>query len=205
MKSRTLTCITAMTLFATLAMALRLAAQEKENGHARYKLIDLGTFGGQASYLSNVFDGIQNHRGAIVGWADVAKADPDPTFCFNFDCFVSHAFQWQDGNLTDLGALVRGWSSAALWTNEAGQVVGIAENGMIDPLIGFPEFRAALWQNGGITDLGTLEGDMRASPTLSTTADRSRDSRRTQCLIPTLSFRFPGLRSRTHFCGRTAR
>jgi len=151
MKTKSL--LSAAALFASLVITVPLAAQ-----HTRYKLIDLGTFGGQASYLANGFDGIQNHRGAVVGWADIAAADLDSTFCFNFDCFVSHAFQWEDGKLTDLGTLVTGWSSAALWTNESGQVVGISENGMIDPLIGFPEFRAALWQNGGITDLGTLAG-----------------------------------------------
>jgi hypothetical protein len=47
MKSRTLTCITTMTLFAALAVPVQLAAQQ----HTRYKLVDLGTFGGPSSYL----------------------------------------------------------------------------------------------------------------------------------------------------------
>src|SRR5437870_13697417 len=54
MKSRTMTCITAMTLFAALAIAVRLrlaaqeapAAQGQATAHTRYKLIDIGTFGG---------------------------------------------------------------------------------------------------------------------------------------------------------------
>src|SRR5215468_4627913 len=117
-KDRAFTVLVATGLV-LLAVPVGLAAQ-----HTRYKLIDLGTFGGRASYLQNGFDWIQNHRGAVVGWADVAEPDPDPTFCFDIDCFVAHAFQWQDGNLADLGALVPGWSSAALWTNESGQVVG---------------------------------------------------------------------------------
>lgn len=154
MKSRYLMLLTAITLFAAVAIPVRLTAQD----HSRYKLIDLGTFGGPASYFSNGFDGILNHHGMAAGWADTSTPDPDPTFCFDFDCFVSHAFQWQNGTLTDLGTLAPGWSSAATWINDTGQIVGLSENGLIDPLIGFPEFRAVLWRNGGITDLGTLEG-----------------------------------------------
>jgi probable HAF family extracellular repeat protein len=154
MKSRLLMSLAAVTLFAAVAIPARLSAQD----HSRYTLIDLGTFGGPASYFSNGADGILNNRGTAVGWADTSTPDPDPTFCFNFDCFVSHAFQWQNGDLTDLGTLAPGWSSAATWINDTGQIGGLSENGMIDPLIGFPEFRAVLWQNGGITDLGTLKG-----------------------------------------------
>jgi probable HAF family extracellular repeat protein len=133
-------------------------AESSHVQHTRYKLIDLGTFGGPASYFSNGFDGILNRQGTAAGWADTSTPDPEPTFCFNFDCFVSHAFRWQNGDLTDLESLATGWSSAATWVNDSGQVVGISENGVIDPLIGFPEFRAVLWKNGGITDLGTLGG-----------------------------------------------
>jgi len=61
-------------------------------------------------------------------------------FCFNEDCYVSHAFKWNDGVLTDLGAILDGISSQANW---------ISPNG-------FPEFRAVLWRNRSITDLGTL-------------------------------------------------
>ncbi|PYV69229.1 MAG: pyrrolo-quinoline quinone [Acidobacteria bacterium] len=47
MKSRTLTLISAITLFAALALPVRLAAQ-----HTRYKLVDIGTFGGSESYIN---------------------------------------------------------------------------------------------------------------------------------------------------------
>jgi probable HAF family extracellular repeat protein len=154
MKSNAYTLVTALILLGALTTPARLTAQD----HDRYKLIDLGTFGGPTSYFSNGFDGILNRRGTAAGWADTSTPDPDPTFCFNFDCFVSHAFQWRDGALTDLGSLAPGWSSAAVWISENGQMVGLSENGMIDPLIGFPEFRAVLWKNGRIVDLGTLEG-----------------------------------------------
>jgi probable HAF family extracellular repeat protein len=140
------------------ATASAVAAPSSQELHAHYKLVDLGTFGGPASYFSNGFDGILNHHGTAGGWADTSTPDPVPTFCFNFDCFVSHAFRWQNGDLTDLESLATGWSSAATWIDDSGQIVGISENGVIDPLIGFPELRAVLWKNEGITDLGTLGG-----------------------------------------------
>jgi probable HAF family extracellular repeat protein len=83
--------------------------------------------------------------------------DPFPDFCFDEDCFVGHAFQWQNGVITDLGVLAAGTSSQSNWISANGLMAGVAENGEIDPLIpGFPELRAVLWQNGGIIDLGTL-------------------------------------------------
>lgn len=154
MKPTKLTFTIALVLLALLAIPLQLTAQD----HSRYKLIDLGTFGGPASYLTNGFDGILNHHGTVAGWADTSTPDPDPTFCFNFDCFVSHSFRWKNGRLTDLGSLATGWSSAAIWMNDNGQIVGFSENGMIDPLIGFPEFRAVIWKNDKIMDLGTMAG-----------------------------------------------
>ena len=80
-----------------------------------------------------------------------------PDFCFNEDCFVSHAFQWQNGLLIDLGALTPGVSSNSAWIATSGLVAGTSENGEIDPLIsGFPELRAVLWKSSKIIDLGTL-------------------------------------------------
>jgi probable HAF family extracellular repeat protein len=152
MKSRTLRWITAITLFAALAMPVQLAAQ-----HTRYKLVDVGTFGGPASYFSNGFDGILNHHGTAAGWADTSTPDPYAPFCFNGDCFVSHAFQSQNGVLTDLGVLPGGASSNAVWITANGLIVGTSQNGQLDPLFsGFPENHAVIWQNGAITDLGTL-------------------------------------------------
>jgi len=64
---------------------------------------------------------------------------------------VSHAFEWGKGVKTDLGSLAAGWSNAA---------TGI--NGVIDPLIGFPEVRDVHWRSGQIFDLGT-EGNQSAA------------------------------------------
>jgi probable HAF family extracellular repeat protein len=153
MKSKTLMLITAMTLFATLAFPAWLTAQD----HSRYRLIDLGTLGGPTSYFSNGNDGILNNKGTAAGWADTSTPDPYTPFCFNPDCFVSHAFQSRNGALTDLGALPGGGSGNAAWITANGLIVGTSENGQLDPLFpGFPENRAVTWQNGAIMDLGTL-------------------------------------------------
>jgi probable HAF family extracellular repeat protein len=151
------TSVAAIALFTVLALPLDLAAQGHHAKHHHYNLIDLGTFGGPASYFSNGADSILNNQGTAAGWADTSTPDPDPTFCFTFDCFVTHAFQWRNGTLTDLGSLAAGWSSAAFWITANGLIVGVAQNGQIDPLFpGFPENRGVIWQNGVITDLGTL-------------------------------------------------
>lgn len=159
MKSTIFRWMIALSLLAALAIPVQLTAQEHNEKHVHYKLIDLGTFGGPASYISNGFDGILNNRGTAVGWANTPTPDPYPAFCVAPNCFVVHSFQSQNGVVTDLGALPGGASSQAVWISANGLVAGTSQNGQIDPLFsGFPEARAVLWQKGGITDLGTLEG-----------------------------------------------
>src|SRR5712692_8075844 len=150
-KSRTLTRITAITLFAALALPLQLAAQ-----HTRYKLIDIGTFGGPASYFSagDVGELVLNDRGMLAGAADTATPDPD---CLNGgDCFVTHAFRWQDGDLTDLGTLPGGNFSLASAINARGWISGTSTNGDFDPFAGGFVNRAVLWKSNHTIDLGTL-------------------------------------------------
>jgi hypothetical protein len=86
MESRTLTFIAAMTLFAALALPVPLAAQEQKEAkkHHRYRFVDVGTFGGPASYLENDFtggagriSGILNNRGTVAGAADTSTPDPN--------------------------------------------------------------------------------------------------------------------------------
>jgi probable HAF family extracellular repeat protein len=155
MKSTILICITATTLFAALAIPVRHAAQEQ----ARYKLIDLGTLGGPTSYGSVNGPGSQilNDAGTVSASADTSIPDPNaPNLCFNPDCFLTHAFRWQNGVLTDLGALPGVNSSAAGAINARGWSTGQSQNGLIDPLTGFPVIRAVLWKDDQIVDLGTL-------------------------------------------------
>src|SRR5438034_2662102 len=162
MKSRTLILTIAMTLFAALALPVPLAAQ-----HTKYKLIDLGTFGGPASLIAQAA-GPQNparaltSRGVVVGQAETATPDPFSPDCFNPYCLAGHAFRWQDGVLTDLGTLEgvnSNLSSVANWINDRGWIAGASYSGGIDPVTGFPARHAVLWKNGEIIDLGTLGED----------------------------------------------
>jgi probable HAF family extracellular repeat protein len=155
----------AMALLVALVVPVRLAAQdsaaqEHSVKHAHYKFIEVGTFGGP-NFFAN-FTGypnrLLNNRGTFVGGADTSETDP---FCFNSsvsDCFVEHAFKFQDGVLTDLGALPGGANSQAFWVNERGLIAGMSQNGVVDPLLGIQALKAVVWEDGNIIDLGTLEG-----------------------------------------------
>jgi len=163
MRSGNLMCSTLAALLA-VAIVTPLAAQQQADKHHKYKykVIDLGTFGGPQSYVNIPDDSyarVLNNHGRVTGWADTSTPDPYPGFCFDEDCFVAHAFQWRNGVRTDLGTLPGGASSQSNWISESGLIAGLSENGAIDPLIpGFPELRAVLWEHGKITDLGTLDG-----------------------------------------------
>ena len=145
-----------------VAMVVIHGSEAQETGkaqHHHYRLVDLGTFGGPASYFPNGLDGFLNNHGTAAGWADTAAADPYPGFCIDPNCHVAHAFAWRNGTLTDLGTLPGGASSQAFWISGNGLIAGNSQNGEIDPLIpGLPEIRAVVWKHGHIVDLGTLEG-----------------------------------------------
>jgi hypothetical protein len=89
---------------------LSSVAQGRDHGgrHRGYRLVDLGTLGGPASYFSsNYIGGVSlNKAGAATGSADTAERDPNTPNCDRPDCFIDHAFRWEDGKMTDLGALV---------------------------------------------------------------------------------------------------
>jgi len=161
MNSKTWTRIIALALFAALAIPTQLAAQK----HIRYTVTDLGTLGGPIGYGSIGGDGAQllNNAGAVVSFADTPLPDPNSQyFCYDPDCYQAHAFLWQDGVMTDLGALPGNNNSAAGSINSHGWVTGQSQSSTIDPNLGFPEFRAVLWRENQISDLGTLPGGTEA-------------------------------------------
>jgi uncharacterized membrane protein len=170
----------------TITIAAAAAAADKageaisgvasSTAHHHYKVIDIGTLGGPSSYFDDLhltdsyffnsvfynFSQVLNSKGILVGFADTSTPDPystNPVFCYVPDCFVTHAYQWQNGETTDLGTLPGGASSAAFWINSNGLIAGNSQNGQFDPVIpGLPELRAVIWKNGKIQDLGTLGG-----------------------------------------------
>jgi hypothetical protein len=106
MKSKFLSILALILVFALLTTSLVSAQQ------TRYKLIDLGTFGGAASNLAPTpAGGPENpgraltQNGVAVGQAATATVDPNFPNCGDPDCFINHAYRWQDGVLTDLGTL----------------------------------------------------------------------------------------------------
>ncbi len=125
----------AMTALMISVNVVPLSAQGSSGAsrsRVRYRLIDLGTFGGPNS--SDFASPIMNNRGAITGASDTADSDPNYPNCYNFDCFVTHAYIWRKGVLTDLGGLPGGFGSEGNGINDHNQVVGQSLNGLIDPL-----------------------------------------------------------------------
>jgi probable HAF family extracellular repeat protein len=157
--------IASLSLCAALALPVVSFAQEQKEQkeekkeHHHYKLIDLGTLGGPSSLSIEPFTLDVSSRGVAIAQADTSIPDPYSPNCLT-DCLVNHAITWHNGVQTDLGALPGGNnSSIPFWVNDVGTVVGVSENGVIDPLTGFPEISAVLWKDGKIFDLGTLGGN----------------------------------------------
>jgi probable HAF family extracellular repeat protein len=165
MKSLKVASLTALALFAAMAVPLPLSAQ-----HTHYKLIDLGTLGGPQSHGDGGHGAANiNNRGTAAGVADTNTPDP---FYPNFNPllsnligpypFVYHAFTTRGGAIVDLGGLPGG-NGVASFIAENGWVSGESLNGEIDPLTGWPEENAVLWKDGHIINLGTLGGHESAA------------------------------------------
>ena len=127
-----------------------------------YRLIDVGTFGGPQAGLAGPAVQITS-QGAVLGAAQTTVADSDfpkfnPFLSPGPDRVLTHAFAWQHGKLTDLGALPGNNSSAVFEINGRGVGAGISETGALDPITRYPADHAVLFNHGTVVDLGTLPG-----------------------------------------------
>jgi len=138
--------------------------------------LDIGTLGGPNSNIS-----WPNHstRGEIVGIAETAEANPyhEPWSCFAFfpsatpTGDVCLGFAWRNGVMSPLSALPGGYDSYAAGVNNAGQVVGWAEDGIHDPTCNAPtqvlQFEAVIWEPNltEMTQLPPYPGDPDSAAT----------------------------------------
>ncbi len=157
MRSRTLTCITAATLFVALVIPIGTAAQEQSaHNPGRFTVYNLGTpLGGTISAGSSI-----NDLGWVAGNADLTGN------------ITTHATLWLYGFPFDLGTL-GGPNSNVVFPglNDVGEVVGVSETADIDPLMEnwscsafFPTVTnhkcvGFVWRWGSMTPLPTLGGD----------------------------------------------
>jgi probable HAF family extracellular repeat protein len=164
MNMRSYSSILVTTLLA-LAIPISGTAAQK---HHHYKLIDMGTLGGDASYV-NFGAKVLNDHGAVVGSSETSTSLPpntNPYPCPGPNSFK--AFVWQKNKFAELATLVTGNCSNAIWVNKGGKIAGDSENGLIDPLTGITEVRAVVWENNKIRDLGTFGGNHSASQAINT-------------------------------------
>jgi probable HAF family extracellular repeat protein len=122
----------------------------------------VGTFGGPQAFINLPGYPITS-RGAVLGTADTTIPDSDfpnfnPFLVGVADPVLTQAFSWQNGKLTDLGALPGNNGSAVFQVNEQGVGAGSSENGTLDPLTGYPALNAVLFKDGQVINLGTLPG-----------------------------------------------
>jgi probable HAF family extracellular repeat protein len=130
-------------------------------------MIDLGTLGGADCPDCNSEAGGPNDNGQSPIISETAESDPNGE---DFCAFGTHrqclAAIWKNGAMTALPNLSGGNNGQAYWTNNQGQTVGVAENGIEDSTCSTAtpsqvlRFEAALWQaNGEIRRLRPLKGD----------------------------------------------
>jgi probable HAF family extracellular repeat protein len=122
------------------------------------QMTDLGTLGGLNSQAAG-----GNPGQVIAVLSETAEIDPlGENFCGFFTDLVCGAAIWQHGTMTRLPTL-GGINAAALTYNAGGQIVGVSDDGTLDPSCIAPQkshFQAVTWTpKGVIQKLPPLPGD----------------------------------------------
>ncbi|MCW5319558.1 DUF3466 family protein [Nostoc sp. KVJ3] len=118
------------------------------------KMTDLGTLPGASySYATGI-----NNSGQVVGESYINT--------------TQHTFLYSDGKMTDLGTLPGGSDSYLGAINNSGQIVGTSSTSIYYQVIfdgsltlSYPEYHAFLYQNGNMSDLGTLPNGIDSNAT----------------------------------------
>ena len=148
----------------------------RASGTPAYRLIDVGTFGGDHAELDGPAVNI-TPDGVVLGSAATTTPDADyPLFnpFGSLDIDLLHAFAWQHGHLTDLGSLPGNTSSYVFEQNASGVGVGQSETGTPDATNGYPASHAVMFHHGHVRDLGDCPVGTSQWPWPSTTTGRQR-------------------------------
>jgi probable HAF family extracellular repeat protein len=112
---------------------------------------DLGTLAdGYSSLAASI-----NDRGWSLGASQTGIIDP----LFGFP--QNRAVLWIGRRMVNLGTVPGGSESIGISVNNAGQAVGISDNGVPDPFSIFGigvQMRTFVWERGELQDIGTLGG-----------------------------------------------
>jgi probable HAF family extracellular repeat protein len=123
------------------------------------QVTNTGSLGGDAL---NSQAGGRTGNNALAILSETADVDPlAENFCGFGTPYVCRAAVWDNGVMTELPTL-GGNNAAALSMNSAGQVDGLAEDGVLDNSCILPQkshFQAVVWEHGQVHKLPPLPGD----------------------------------------------
>ncbi len=121
---------------------------------------DVGTLGGAEL---NSQAGGRAGRSELSILSEVDQVDPlEEDFCGFHSPLACRPALWRDGVMTPLDGLPGGTNAAALSMNSQGQIVGLADDGVLDNSCVLPQkshFQAVSWERGRIHVLPPLAGD----------------------------------------------
>lgn len=127
----------------------------------RGQMMDVGTLEGSGTGLNAQAAG-RAGREVVSILSEVSAPDPlDENFCGFGTGLLCRAGVWRNGVMTALPGL-GGNNAAALTMNGQGQIVGLAEDGVLDGSCMAPQkshFQAVTWEQGRIQVLPPLPGD----------------------------------------------